>query len=359
MATDPTRRFSRILVTRLRFIGDIVLTIPVVRSLREAFPEAFIAYMGEREAVSLLTRDPQLDEVIPFDFSRPSLLEQARIATELRKRKFDLVVDLFSNPRSALLTYLTGAPTRVGLDRKGRGRLYTVRVQDDRRAKSAIAFHQQFVTALGLTPSRELPSIVLSEGERGWARDRVEQLVPGRISQGSGRPLVGIHPGATWPAKRWFPERFAALAGMVRSKLGGDVIVTGGTKDDETVREVARLAREEPAVAGRLSLRELAGVLGELSVFVTNDAGPMHIAAAVGTPTVGLFGPGQEDIWFPYAAESGHTALRKDVPCHPCHLDVCDRAGEEHMRCMKLLGVNEVFAAVERALAAGVGGKSR
>ncbi|MGB2958539.1 MAG: glycosyltransferase family 9 protein [Bacteroidota bacterium] len=359
MASDQTRRFARILVTRLRFIGDIILTIPVVQSLREAYPEAFIAYMGEREAVSLLSLNPYLDELIPFDASRPGFMEQTRIARELRKRKFDLVVDLFSNPRTALLTYLTGAPTRVGLDRKGRGRLYTVRVRDDGRPKSAVEFHQQFVTALGLTPSRELPSITLSEEERERARYRVQRLVPGRISPGSGRPLVGIHPGATWPAKRWFPEKFAALVDMVQSGLGGDVIVTGGPKDSATVRDVVRLARAEPAVTGPLSLRELAAVLGECSVFVTNDAGPMHISAAVGTPTVGLFGPGQEDIWFPYAAESGHIALRRDVPCHPCHLDVCDRPGEEHMRCMGLLGADEVFAAVGRALQAGPVGKSR
>jgi len=359
MPSEHTRRFARILVTRLRFIGDVVLTIPVVRSLREAFPEAFIAYMGEREAVSLLLRDPHLDEVIPFDVSRPGLLEQARVARELRKRKFDLVVDLFSNPRTALLTYLTGAPTRVGLDRRGRRRLYTVRVRDDGRPKSAVAFHQQFITALGLTPSVGLPTVVLSEQEREKARHQVQQLVPGRDSPGPGRPLVGVHPGATWPAKRWLPERFAALLDLVQSSLGADVIVTGGPKDDAIIRQVIRLARAEPAVAEGLSLRELAAVLGECSVFVTNDAGPMHIAAAVGTPTIGLFGPGQEDIWFPYPAESGHLALRRDVPCHPCHLNVCDRPGEERMRCMKLLGVDDVLAAVERTLQAGRAGGTR
>jgi ADP-heptose:LPS heptosyltransferase len=97
-------------------------------------------------------------------------------------------------------------------------------------------------------------------------------------------------------------------------------------------------------------LRELAAVISLCRAFVSNDAGPMHIAAAVGTPTIGIFGPGEEDIWFPYPAASGHRALRKDVPCHPCHLDFCNRPGEGFMECMKLLTPAEVLAAVESAL---------
>ena len=86
------------------------------------------------------------------------------------------------------------------------------------------------------------------------------------------------------------------------------------------------------------------------SVFVSNDAGPMHIAAALGVPTIGIFGPGEDFVWFPYDPSAGHTPLRKDVPCHPCHLDFCNRAGDGYMECMKLLAVSDVFAAVERAL---------
>mgnify|MGYP003377914975 CR=1 FL=1 len=111
----------RILVTRMKFIGDVVLTTPVIRSLRHAIPDAYIAYMGDAGAVSILEQNPSLNEIIPFDFSAPTLLEQPRVAWLLRRRKFDMVIDLFGNPRSALLTRLSGAPVRVGLDRPGRG----------------------------------------------------------------------------------------------------------------------------------------------------------------------------------------------------------------------------------------------
>ena len=353
MTGEQPLECTRVLITRLRFIGDIVLTTPVVRSLRNAFPKAFIAYLGEKPAVSLLVHDPHLDEVIPYDPARPSILEQARVVMELRKRRFDLVVDLFSNPRTAVLTFLSGAPTRVGLDRRGRRRLYTIRVRDDGKPKSAVEFHQQFVAALGLTPSPVSPYIVVSVEEGEKAQRYLQNLVPGRMVRGPVPPLLGIHPGATWPAKRWFPERFAELADVVKARFGADVVLTGGPKDGEIVRRVVELARSEVPVAGPLPLRQLAAVLQKCSAFITNDAGPMHIAAAVGTPTIGLFGPGEEDVWFPYPAEHGHAALRKDVPCHPCHLDVCNRPAGEFMQCMNLLTVDEVCEAINRALQAG------
>ena len=126
--------------------------------------------------------------------------------------------------------------------------------------------------------------------------------------------------------------------------------MTGGPKDVEVVQHVRDLAGGALRTFIGLPLRQLAALYAAAEVVVSNDAGSMHIAAAVGTPTIGLFGPGEEDIWFPYDAAAGHTALRKDVPCHPCHLDVCTREGEGFMECMKLLTVDEVTRAVEAAL---------
>jgi predicted lipopolysaccharide heptosyltransferase III len=340
---DTEAGLERILVSRMKFIGDVVLTTPLIRSLRDAFPGATIAYLGEKEAVSLLEHNPFLDEIIPFDFQRPVLLEQMRVVRRLRSRKFTLAIDLFGNPRTALLTYLSGARVRVGPDRKGRGALYTVRIRDDGKAKSAIEFHNQSLRALGVTPTAARTEIFLTPAEREAGHSRVEELAGGR------RRVVGIHPGATWPAKRWLAERFAGLAdALVRG--GAAVVLTGGARDAGTIEEVrAASERAHPAVLN-FPLRMLAAVIASCDVFVSNDAGPLHIAAAVGTPAVGLFGPGEENIWFPYRAEDGHRALRKDVPCHPCHLDFCNRTGDGYMECMKLLGLPEVLVAVENVL---------
>ncbi len=343
-----SRPFNRILITRMKYIGDVLLTTPVIRAVRAALPHAMIAYLGDSEAVTLLEHNPDLDEIIGFDFSRPTIVEQTRVALLLRRRRFDLVLDLFSNPRSALISYLSGAPVRVGLDRKGRGRLYTIRISDDGVVRTAIEHHLRFSAAIGIPPAAKETRIVVTTEER----EKAAELLRECASRPVGHPLVGLHPGATWPAKRWIPERFGELAVRLERELGAQVIVTAGPREEEAVRLATGSLSRSPVVLPVVGLRMLAALISHCDAYVSNDAGPMHIGAAVGTPTIGLFGPGEENIWFPYAAARGHRALRKDVPCHPCHLDFCNRSGEGFMECMKLLSVGDVFEAVRAALQA-------
>ncbi|MFN0159532.1 MAG: glycosyltransferase family 9 protein [Bacteroidota bacterium] len=342
-------RYSRILLSRMKFIGDVVLTTPVIRSLRNAFPDAYIAYMGEKNAVSLLEHNSNLNEIIPFDFSRPTLLEQPRVAWQLRRRKFDLAIDLFGNPRTALLTYLTGAKTRVGPARKGRGKLYTIQASDDGKPKMAIDFHNQYIKAAGIEPTSDRTEIILTDDEKREARIYLQWLDYERNPLDMTKPIIGIHPGATWPAKKWDADRFGQLADMIAAKLGVQIILTAGPGDSETTSATLKNSFANIKVVAGLPLRQLAAVISLCSAYVANDNGTMHIAAALGVPTVGIFGPGEEDIWFPYSSDDGHVALRKDVPCHPCHLDFCNREGEGYMECMKLLSVQDVFEAVSRS----------
>jgi lipopolysaccharide heptosyltransferase II len=334
----------------MKFIGDVVLTTPLIRSLRNACPDAFIAYMGEKHAVSLLEHNPCLDEIIPFDYTRPAVLEQSRVALTLRARKFDLAIDLFGNPRSALLTFLSGADVRIGPERKGRGRLYTITVKDDGTPKSAVDFHFQSLRAAGIEPSSWKTEITLTDDERRDARIYLQWLEGTGAPADTRQPIVAMHPGATWPAKKWLAERYGQLADLILAKTGARVIVLSGPNDGPDVDAMMNHAVSGVQRVPVLPLRQLAGVISQCAAFVGNDAGPMHIAAALGVPTVGLFGPGEENIWFPYDRSDGHEALRKDVPCHPCHLDLCNRQEGEYMECMKLLGVEEVCRVVVRAL---------
>jgi len=352
MAARVHGAIRRVLLTRLKFIGDVVLTTPAVQAVREALPEAEIVYLAEREASSLLAHHPAINATIGFDFSRPTPGETLRVVRTLRSYRFDLAVDFFSNPRSALLCYLSGAPTRVGLDRSARRRLYTVRVRDDGRAKPAPAFHQQLLSAVGIRPTGQPPLLVATAEERLEARRVIGEL---QTPQGGvwapGTPLIVMHVGGTWPAKLWGAERFAALADRAANELGARVLLSGGPRDAPTVQSVVACVQQPVTPLGVLPLRMLAAVLAEATAVVSNDAGPMHIAAALGTPTIGLFGPGQEEIWFPYDRSLGHRALRHDVPCHPCHLNVCNRVGAGYMECMQGLTVEAVFDALRGALA--------
>jgi ADP-heptose:LPS heptosyltransferase len=222
-----------------------------------------------------------------------------------------------------------------------------VRVRDDGVPKSAVDFHNQSLRAIGVPVVPSRTEIFLTRGEREAGRKIIADLAGATVKEM--RSAAGIHPGATWPAKRWLPERFAGLADRLVER-GATVFLTAGVRDEETVAAVQRSAKHPYPVLSGLPLRELAAVIASCDVYVTNDAGPMHIAAAAGTPTIGIFGPGEENIWFPYSREDGHCALRKDVPCHPCHLDFCNRTGTGFMECMKLLSESEVLREVDRVL---------
>jgi ADP-heptose:LPS heptosyltransferase len=312
--------------------------------MREAYPEAHIAYLAEREATSLLEHNPHLDEIIPYD-SKKNALSQLSFYRRVRNRKFDLAIDFFGNPRTAFFTYATGAKVRVGLDGRTRSGLYTLRVKDDGKPKTAIQFYFQFLQALGVTPASTRTEIFLTEDERREARIYLRWN-----GVDSDRPVVALHTGASWPAKVWHSDRFAELADQIIARLGAQVILTQGPKDHQIVSEVSRRCVGTVKVLDVLPLRQLAAVLSHASVCVANDSGPMHIAVAVGTKTIGIFGPGEENIWFPYESSAGHLALRRDIWCHPCHLDFCDKRGDEYMKCMSLLEVGEVFRAVEDRL---------
>jgi ADP-heptose:LPS heptosyltransferase len=338
---------NRILISRMKFIGDVVLTTPVIRSVREKFPSAYIAFLGDKQAVSLLEHNPCIDEIIPFDFSRATIIEQPRVMLQLRKRKFDVFVDLFSNPRTAILARASGAAMRVGKEVGGRGKLYTHRIRDDGHSKSAIEFHYQYVRPLGVEPVHWKTEIFLTDDEKREAKNYLKWQ-----DLDLEKPIVGLHPGATWPAKRWQWENFAGLVDLLRAKLNVNVVLTQGPKEQEIVENISRRATANVLALPLMNLRQLAAVISQFAVYVSNDAAPMHIGPAVGTKTIGIFGPGEEDIWFPYDRAEGHSALRRNVACHPCHLDFCNRGNEGYMECMKLLSVKDVFEEVRKMLAA-------
>jgi ADP-heptose:LPS heptosyltransferase len=154
-----------------------------------------------------------------------------------------------------------------------------------------------------------------------------------------------MHPGATWPAKRWFPDRYATLANALISGFDAQILLTMGPNEEVLASSVMRSCHFPIIEPELLTLRQLAAVLKFVWVYICNDCGPMHLAPAVGTPTVGIFGPGEPDIWFPYNPSKGHQLIYHQIDCSQCHQDLCEK-----MDCMKAISVEDVFAAVEKTL---------
>ncbi len=335
----------KILVSRLKYIGDIVLTTPVIESLREHFPESRICYLGDKDGVALLERNPFLDEIIPYDFGAPEIREELRIISSLRKEKFDIAIDLFGNPRSAIVIYLSGAATRIGGNFGWRGKTFTHPITI-REKMTAVAFHLKYLEPLGIHDGYRAPRIFLSDEEKAQAGEYLSSL-----GVNGGSIKIGFQIGATWLAKIWPPEYFARLAESVAESFGAYPIVTYGPKDIPYLEKFAASVRVKFAAVPPetpKNLRKLAAVMSVCDAFVSNDTSTMHISAAVGTPTVGIFGPSDPETWFPYSGEFGHMAMKKDVDC--CHLDHCKLKGEEYMRCMKSIKPDEILETLGQIL---------
>lgn len=336
----------RILISRLRFIGDVVLTTPVIKALKRHYGEAELYYLAEEGPAAVLARNPYLEEVIALpDELMPgrSVLTRCRkqlhFLRDLRKRRFDLVIDLFGNPRSALLTLATGARYRVGYDVRGRGAAYNVKIRRSASLRVVDAYLDA-VRTIGVPADDDRTEVHFSAEDGAWA----ESWLAERGVDGD-RRIAALNPGASWPAKTWSAERFAELARRMIEALNLRVLLVAEPGRREAMAGLADMAGHACPVVETGSLTRLAALIRRCDLFVSNDCGPMHIAAAVGTPTIGLFGPSRPRIWFPYAKAEGHIALDADADdC--CGRDFCVRP----VPCIESISPHRVLETVEIVL---------
>ena len=332
---------GRILVTRLRRIGDAILSLPVLDALHERFPDAGIDFLAEEGPTQAAVGHPAVRRILSIQTRAAWPLPAPwPLLRALRRERYDWVIDLYGNPRTAILSAWTGAPVRVGPDRRGRRRLYTHLIPAVREPLSAVNHHLLALRALGISASPSAPRIHLSNAERTLGRSIVRDRLPGH------GPAVGLHVGNRWPSKRWPENNFASLA-RVLSRSGRRLAILAGPGEEILAARLLRLDGVAPAamIAG-LPLRTYWSVVAALDALVTNDGSPLHAGPAVGTATVGILGPTVPEIWFPYDARHGHQLLCREIWCRPCHRHECAR-----LDCLEWISVEDAAAAVERALA--------
>jgi lipopolysaccharide heptosyltransferase II len=342
-STDP----RAILVMMLGDIGDVLLATPALRRLRDAYPDATITAMTKPTTIGALARSGLVDDYLPIEkhiFDRPRALlrpaviwELFRYVRGLRRRRFDTVVLLhhlvtvWGTVKFALLTLATGAPVRAGLD-NGRGRFLTHAARDlGFDAAHETEYWLRVVDALGV-PSplprqrkrlgvRALPAptFVVPDTARAAADDLLHGALCDAGLDPDG-PLLAIHPGsgAYSVARRWYPERFAAVADSLAERHGLVVVVVG-TADERILADevLGHMRRPGINLAGRTSLDELGGVLQRCTLIVGHDSGVGHLASAVGTPIVAIFGPFNHHTWRPLG-RSVVVRATPALPCMPC-----------------------------------------
>ncbi|MBI3608040.1 MAG: putative lipopolysaccharide heptosyltransferase III [Nitrospirae bacterium] len=330
----------RILIVKLRYLGDVVLLSPVVRALREAYPAAEIGALVNAGTEAMLDGNPNVDRI--FIRGR-SWRGQLRLVHDLRAFRPDLAIDLTDGDRAALLTRLSGAPRRLGFNDEGRwrGRLYTEVVRADSKHLHAIDYHLAPLAHLGLSVAARPPELFLREEEDRAATDWLAT-----VGVRPARPFVVIHPGARFWFKQWPLDRVAALADRIQEIEGYPVVVLGGTKERPDLASIHDAMRTPfRTTEGRVSVRIVAAIIRRARLFIGNDNGPMHIATAVGTPVVALFGSSDPRVWGPWG--EGHRVIYKQVPCSPCAHTGCDQGPQN---CMRLISIEEVSAVVSESL---------
>lgn len=326
-----------ILVIKLRYIGDVLLATPTLCAIKAAYPEARLTMLVTAGTEDLLRNHPDVDRIMAVE--KDSFAAQWRLISELRRLRCDSVIDLTDGDRSAWLSRLSRAPIRVGFndEQRWRGRLYSHVVRST--ARHRIDRDLEALVPLGIAASDRTPRLFLTPDDERQA----EQLLD-RLGLNPMAPVAVIQPGARYWFKAWPAERFAALADRLAVTFGYRVVIGGSEHDRQVAGQVASLATSKPVVlAGQVPLRTFAAIVKKAALFVGNDSGAMHIAAAVGTPVVALFGPSNPAEWGPRGSRV--EVIYKDVDCRVCFHPTCER-GEQN--CMRLISVEEVSAAASR-----------
>jgi len=339
---DEARRRGtplRILVTRLRYLGDVILTTPAVAALKARYPAAEIDYATERPYADILEGNPDIGRVIRL--SRSSMRGPGEIA-RIRGFRYTACVDLFCNPHSALLLYLSGIPIRAGGARGIRRKLYTRRFEVPVETRSAISHHVGAMGVFDVGRGDALPRVYLTRDETDAGRELLDRAVGIRAH---GHRIIAMHPGGTWPSKRWSPGSFAKLALLVREELGAHVVVVTGPGEEEIAERVRLEAGGDVRVLPFQPLRAIAAVLASCDAVVANDGGLMHMAVALGRPTVGVFGPTEPDIWFPYEGRGPFVLATRRLECAPCHRHEC-----ESVECLAGIEPAEVLDLLRKVL---------
>ena len=337
---------DRILVTRLNYLGDVVLSLPLIDALRARFPGVEIDYLTRRPGADLLAADARISRVLTLEPGTGWL----SLVRTMRSRRYRAVIDLYSNPRSAWLTRASGAPVRIGGDRRGRRRLYTHPVRVPASVRRVTDIFLRYGAPLGLEGTAGKPGMDFGAEELERAGAVLDSLGI------RGGPVIGIHPGGKWSVKRWHTGGFVELIALLRKETGAVVLVFTGPGEADATDSLRRSVGGDAIYAPVMGVRELGAVIARLDAMVACDGGVMHIAAAAGTPTVGIFGSSEPDIWFPYTGEGPYEAAYIDMECRPCHRHECPLG---HTRCLNGLTAKAVMESVIRVLDARGAGARR
>src|SRR5690242_16755925 len=319
--------FSKILIRATNWIGDAVMSLPAIRAVHARFPMAELVVLARPWVADLYARETSITRVIPYDAASGfhDLAAKLRAGHALRREKFDCAILLQNAFEAAAVAWLSAIPRRIGYARDGRGILLTDAVPVPRAGE--VPRHERFYYLELLRRAGLIEQIPPSEAIRLEGADEARASGAARFAQlNIPAPVVGVSPGAAYgTAKRWLPERFAQAALETARAQGASVAFFGSASERELCHTVAQMVEQAGVgahnLAGKTSLREFIELAAACRVFLTNDSGAMHIASALGVPTVAVFGATDDSTTGPTGALA--RVVREPVECSPCLLREC------------------------------------
>lgn len=344
----PASGPRNILVIQTAFLGDLILTLPLIQGLAEAFPDGRIAVLAIPSTNEILCNHPAVGDRLVFDKRGRDRGWRGllRMARQLRQEGFDTALVPHRSLRSALLAALAGIPRRVGFDTSAGSFLLTDRVRRDRSVPE-IERNLSLLGALGLQPAGGPTRIYPGRDHRRRAQaflDRHWDTPP--------EDLIGVAPGSVWPTKRWLPEGYAEVIRQLWEKDGRSVVIFGGVEDGPLCRQIAQQSGVRvPVAAGELSALAAAALMERCRLVVSNDSAAAHLAAAAGRPVVSIFGPTVPAFGFAPVG-GGHIVLEADLDCRPCGIHGGHRCPRGTFACMRAITPEAVLEAVRSILSA-------
>lgn len=345
--TDFSRQPQRILVVRTDRLGDVLLSTPVLSVLREYFPNCYLGMLVSPYTREVIEGHPAVDVVLSDDKEQKhrGFKGLMLLAGELKSHKFDTVVVLHPTLRLALLGKLAGIPVRIGSGYRAYSLLFNRRVFEHRKdvVRHEVEYNMNLISALGVPAEKTMPTVHITEDEKQYIYARLN-----KPDFQPGTPLIVLHPGSGGSARDWPGAYFAQLADLFAAESMGRVVITGGPQETGLVRSITEKMNSTAInFAGETSVKQMVALLAVSDLCVANSTGPMHLSAAVGTPTVALFcpiTPCSPTRWGPYG--DGHIVLKPEVPpCPKCIETACP-----YYDCMTRISVESVFQAAKEIM---------
>ena len=339
--TTYDEEIRKILFIRIDRIGDLVLSTPVLKAIKKAYPLCELKVLASPGNRALLMNNPFVDTVEVYDH-KASLAAKAQVIRKLKQASFDLAIDPYADYEleTALIAFLSKARRRIGFAAYGREVFFNLPATRINAKQHFIDLSFDVVTPVGINADDRVPEIFVDESERRWAKD---WLLEHSIDS---QPIIGIHPGGHYKTQRWFPERFAEIACLIHKKYNVKPIIFGGPREANLIADIHSLTADVAKVFSADNLRQFAAILSCCNLLICNNSGPLHMAVALGVPTISFMGPTIKERWMPQG--SIHAVLRiHDLPCIGCNAGHCRIQTHD---CMRLITPDMVMDCVSTIL---------